>query len=69
MVLVHSLRHWHLLCVVVQASRIDLLCCIEMSVQRATHKIPSVLHWIFENYYAKLLLSKYVRPIVVSCII
>jgi len=29
-------------------------------------KIPSVLHWFVEKFYADFLLNKYVRPVVVS---
>ena len=29
-------------------------------------KKPGWLHWIVENYYAKLLLNKYIRPAVVN---
>ena len=58
-----------MLCVC-QASRIDVLCCIKMSVKQVmqTDKIQSVLHWIVKHIYAPFLLNKYVRPIVVSSV-
>jgi len=53
---------------VCQASRLDCCCCVQMSAEPvlAFDKKPSILYWCFKKFYARFLLNRYVRPIIVS---
>lgn len=57
----------HVWCVM-QASRMEPCCCVRISGVGTPDKAQSagVLYRIVKNYYAPFLLSKWMRPIVVS---
>lgn len=56
---------------VMQAKRLEPCCCVRLSEAGAPDKAQSagVLYRIVKNYYAPFLLSKWMRPIVVSLLL
>jgi Niemann-Pick C1 protein len=48
------------------AHRLDFCCCAKMSSERVTvyDKRHGILYWVVEEFYAKFLLNRFVRPLV-----